>query len=259
MTHGKVAVLMGGRSAEREISLMSGSGVLKALCARGVDAHAFDPGQRDLADLKAEGFERCFIALHGRGGEDGTMQGALEVMGIPYTGSGVLGSAIAMDKWRTKLVWIANGLPTPRYRVLAAGDDWSAVARELGLPLIVKPANEGSTLGLTKVTAVSQLSAAYELAAREYRDIALAESFVDGPEYTASILGDTALPLIRIEAPQGNYDYQNKYFTDDVKYYCPSGGGLMLVNELHGGTVRVEFIGSTLPAGDFATAGVCGD
>jgi D-alanine-D-alanine ligase len=223
MIHGKVAVLMGGRSAEREISLMSGSGVLKALRAKGVDAHAFDPAQRNLADLKAEGFERCFIALHGRGGEDGTMQGALEVMGIPYTGSGVLGSAIAMDKWRTKMIWIANGLPTPRYRILAAGDDWHAVARELGLPLIVKPANEGSTLGLTKVTAVSQLPAAYELAAREYRDIALAESFVDGPEYTASILGDTALPLIRIEAPQGNYDYQHKYFSDDTRYLCPCG------------------------------------
>jgi D-alanine-D-alanine ligase len=223
MTHGKVAVLMGGRSAEREISLMSGVGVLKALRAKGVDAHAFDPAQRNLADLKAEGFERCFIALHGRGGEDGTMQGALEVMGIPYTGSGVLGSAIAMDKWRTKMIWIANGLPTPRYRILAAGDDWHAVARELGLPLIVKPANEGSTLGLTKVTAVSQLPAAYELAAREYRDIALAESFVDGPEYTASLLGATALPLIRIEAPQGNYDYQHKYFSDDTRYLCPCG------------------------------------
>ena len=223
MNHGKVAVLMGGRSAEREISLMSGAGVLKALRAMGVDAHAFDPAQRSLADLRGEGFARCFIALHGRGGEDGTMQGALEIMGIPYTGSGVLGSAIAMDKWRTKMIWIANGLPTPRYRILAAGDDWSAVARELGLPLIVKPANEGSTLGLTKVTAVSQLPAAYELAAREYRDIALAESFVDGPEYTASILGDTALPLIRIEAPQGNYDYQNKYFGDGTKYLCPCG------------------------------------
>jgi len=223
MNHGKVAVLMGGRSAEREISLMSGAGVLKALRAMGVDAHAFDPAQRNLADLRGEGFARCFIALHGRGGEDGTMQGALEIMGIPYTGSGVLGSAIAMDKWRAKMIWVANGLPTPRYRILAAGDDWPAVASELGLPLIVKPANEGSTLGLTKVTAVSQLPAAYELAAREYRDIALAESFVDGPEYTASILGDTALPLIRIEAPQGNYDYQNKYFTDDTKYICPCG------------------------------------
>ena len=223
MNHGKVAVLMGGSSAEREISLMSGAGVLKALRAKGVDAHAFDPAQRNLADLKGEGFARCFIALHGRGGEDGTMQGALEVMGIPYTGSGVLGSAIAMDKWRTKMIWMANGLPTPRYRILAAGDDWNAVARDLGLPLIVKPANEGSTLGLTKVTAVSQLLAAYELAAREYRDIALAESFVDGPEYTASILGDTALPLIRIEAPQGNYDYQHKYFSDDTRYLCPCG------------------------------------
>jgi D-alanine-D-alanine ligase len=222
MIHGKVAVLMGGRSAEREISLMSGVGVLKALRAKGVDAHAFDPAQRNLADLKGEGFERCFIALHGRGGEDGTMQGALEVMGIPYTGSGVLGSAIAMDKWRTKMIWIANGLPTPRFRILAAGDDWHAVARELGLPLIVKPANEGSTLGLTKVTAVSQLPAAYELAAREYRDLALAESFVDGPEYTASLLGATALPLIRIEAPQGNYDYQHKYFSDDT-LPCPAG------------------------------------
>ena len=223
MNHGKVAVLMGGRSAEREISLMSGAGVLKALRAMGVDAHAFDPAQRNLADLRGEGFARCFIALHGRGGEDGTMQGALEIMGIPYTGSGVLGSAIAMDKWRAKMIWVANGLPTPRYRILAAGDDWRAVARELGLPLIVKPANEGSTLGLTKVTAAVQLPAAYELAAREYRDIALAESFVDGPEYTASILGDTALPLIRIEAPQGNYDYQNKYFGDGTKYLCPCG------------------------------------
>jgi D-alanine-D-alanine ligase len=219
----KVAVLMGGRSAEREVSLMSGGGVLKALRAKGIDAHAFDPAERDLADLRREGYARCFIALHGRGGEDGTLQGALEVMGIPYTGSGVLGSAIAMDKWRTKMIWQAAGLPTPRYRVLAANDDWGAVARELVLPLIVKPANEGSTLGLTKVTAVSQLPAAYRLATEKYRDLALAESFVDGPEYTASILGDTVLPLIRIEAPQGNYDYQNKYFGDATKYLCPCG------------------------------------
>ena len=223
-THfGKVAVLLGGKSAEREISLMSGNGVLKALRSKGVDAHPFDPAERDLAGLKRENFARCFVALHGRGGEDGTLQGALEVMGIPYTGSGVLGSAIGMDKWRTKMIWLANGLPTPRYRILAAGDDWSSVAQELGLPLIVKPANEGSTLGLTKVTQIAELSAAYELAARKYHDIALAESFVDGPEYTASILGDTALPLIRIVAPQGNYDYQNKYFTDDTKYLCPCG------------------------------------
>ena len=220
---GKVAVLLGGNSAEREISLMSGNGVLKALRSRGVDAHAFDPAQRDLFDLKRDGYARCFIALHGRGGEDGTVQGALEVLGVPYTGSGVMGSAIGMDKWRCKMIWIANGLPTPRYRILSAGDDWNDVARELGLPLIVKPANEGSTLGLTKVAAVSQLQAAFELAARKFHDLALAEQFIDGPEYTASIVDDAALPLIRIEAPQGNYDYQNKYFTDDTKYICPCG------------------------------------
>ena len=223
MKFGKVAVLLGGKSAEREISLMSGNGVLKALRSKGVDAHPFDPAERDLAELKQEKFARCFIALHGRGGEDGTLQGALEAMGIPYTGSGVLGSAIGMDKWRSKMIWLANGLPTPRYRILAAGDDWHAVAQELGLPLIVKPANEGSTLGLTKVTQAAQLPPAYELAARKYHDIALAESFIDGPEYTASILGDVALPLIRIVAPQGNYDYQNKYFTDDTQYLCPCG------------------------------------
>jgi D-alanine-D-alanine ligase len=220
---GKVAVLMGGRSAEREISLMSGRGVLAALRAKGVDAHAFDPAERDVTDLRREGFARCFIALHGRGGEDGTMQGALEVLGIPYTGSGVLGSAIAMDKWRTKLVWLAAGLPTPRFRILAEDDDWEAVARELGLPLIVKPANEGSTLGLTRVRSVAELPAAYALAAKTYRDVALAEAFVDGPEYTASILGEQALPLIRIEAPQGHYDYQHKYFSDETKYHCPCG------------------------------------
>ncbi len=222
-TFGKVAVLLGGRSAEREISLLSGRGVLAALRAKGVDAHAFDPAERELAELRRDGFARCFIALHGRGGEDGTLQGALEWLGIPYTGSGVLGSAIGMDKWRTKMVWLANGLPTPRYRVLSAEDDWDEVARDLGLPLIVKPANEGSTLGLTRVADASGLPAAYELAARKFRDIALAEEFVDGPEFTASILGDTALPLVRIEAPGGNYDYQHKYFTDDTKYHCPCG------------------------------------
>ncbi len=223
MSFGKVAVLMGGRSAEREISLLSGNGVLAALRAKGVDAHAFDPSLRDLFDLKEEGFARCFIALHGRGGEDGTIQGALETLGIPYTGSGVMGSAIAMDKWRTKMVWLSAGLPTPKYRILQAGDDWGAVVQDLGLPLIVKPANEGSTLGLTKVLEAEQMQAAYELAAAKYRDIALAGQFVDGPEYTASIVDDQPLPLIRIEAPQGNYDYRNKYFTDDTKYHCPAG------------------------------------
>ena len=223
MSFGKVAVLMGGKSAEREISLMSGNGVLKALRSKGVDGHAFDPAQRDVFDLKREGFARCFIALHGRGGEDGTIQGALEMLGIPYTGSGVMGSAIGMDKWRTKMVWIASRLPTPRFRILEEKSNWASVARELKLPLIVKPANEGSTLGLTKVLSTKDLPAAYELAAKKYRDIALAEQFIDGPEYTASVLGEETLPLIRIEAPEGNYDYQNKYFGDQTKYHCPSG------------------------------------
>jgi len=223
LNFGKVAVLLGGRSAEREVSIMSGTGVLKALHSKGVDAHAFDPAERDLFELKREGFARCFIALHGRGGEDGTLQGALEVLGVPYTGSGVMGSAIGMDKWRTKMIWLASGLPTPRYRILCARDDWNQVARDLGLPLIVKPANEGSTLGLTKVTAAAQLPAAYELAVKKYNDFALAEQFIDGPEYTVGILENAALPLIRIEAPQGNYDYQNKYFSDDTKYLCPCG------------------------------------
>ncbi len=220
---GKVAVLFGGASNEREISIMSGTGVLKALLSKGVDAHAFDPSVRDVADLKREGYARCFIALHGRGGEDGTIQGALDVLGMPYTGSGVMGSAIGMDKWRTKMIWLANGLPTPRYRILEGNEDGAEVARDLGLPLIVKPANEGSTLGLTKVTNAARLHAAFELAAQQYHDIALAEQFIDGPEYTAAVLGDTVLPLIKIEAPDGKYDYQNKYFTGETRYICPSG------------------------------------
>jgi D-alanine-D-alanine ligase len=218
----KVAVLMGGPSAEREISLISGNAVLAALKGRGVDAHAFDPAERELFDLKREGFERAFIALHGRFGEDGTVQGALEVMRIPYTGSGVMASALAMDKWRTKLIWEASGVPTPRYEMVGAGTDWGLLAGKLGLPLIVKPGREGSTIGLTKVTATSQLAAAYALAAR-YDDMVLAEEFVAGRELTASLLGDEALPLVRIEAPEGNYDYRNKYFTDDTRYFCPAG------------------------------------
>jgi len=229
---------MGGRSAEREISLMSGNAVLKALRSKGVDAHPFDPAERDLFDLKRDGYARCFLALHGRGGEDGTIQGALEVLGIPYTGSGVMGSAIGMDKLRTKMIWLAAKLPTPRYRILNADDDWKAVARELRLPLIVKPANEGSTLGLTKVTTVRQLPAAYQLAATKFRDTALAEQFIDGPEYTAAVLGEEVLPLIRIEAPKGNYDYQNKYFTDDTKYHCPCGLPARKEEELKALTLR---------------------
>ena len=219
---GKVAVLLGGKSAEREISLLSGNGVLKALRSKGVDAHAFDPAERDLFELKRDGYARCFIALHGRGGEDGTIQGALEMLGLPYTGSGVLGSALAMDKARAKLVWLARGLPTPSYELLDKDSDLRGVAARLGLPLVVKPAEEGSSIGITKVRAAGDLEEAYALAVN-YDSVVIAERFIDGPEYTASILDDAPLPLIRIEAPEGNYDYQNKYFTDDTKYICPCG------------------------------------
>ena len=219
---GKVAVLMGGRSAEREISLLSGNAVLGALDERGVDAHAFDPKERGISDLRLENFDRVFVALHGRYGEDGTVQGALELLGIPYTGSGVMASALAMDKWRTKLIWQAVGIPVPKDVLVNEMSNWTAVAETLGLPLIVKPVHEGSTIGLTKVHKAKELPAAYALAARHDRMV-LAEEFIDGQELTASILGDTALPLIRIEAPQGNYDYQNKYFSDETKYYCPAG------------------------------------
>ncbi|MEO8156613.1 MAG: D-alanine--D-alanine ligase [Betaproteobacteria bacterium] len=219
---GKVAVLLGGRSAEREISLLSGNAVLAALRERGVDAHAFDPRERDLADLKTARFDRVFIALHGRYGEDGTVQGALELLDIPYTGSGVMASALAMDKWRTKQMWRSVGIPVPNDVLLHETSDWAAVTQALGLPLIVKPVHEGSTIGLTKVGATQELSAAYALAARHDRMV-LAEEFIEGQELTAAILGDSALPLIRIVAPQGNYDYQNKYFSDETKYYCPAG------------------------------------
>jgi D-alanine-D-alanine ligase len=218
----KVAVLMGGPSAEREISLISGKAVLAALRAKGVDAHPFDPAERELFDLKREGFQRAFIALHGRFGEDGTVQGALEVLRVPYTGSGVMASALSMDKWRTKLVWDASGIPTPRFAMVKATSAWDKVVDLLGLPLIMKPAREGSTLGLTKVRSPAELAPAYQLAAK-FDDLVIAEEFIAGQELTASILGETALPLVRIEAPEGNYDYQNKYFTDATKYYCPAG------------------------------------
>jgi len=228
---GKVAVLMGGPSAEREISLISGKAVLEALRSRGVDAHAFDPAEREIFDLRREGFARAFIALHGRFGEDGTLQGALETLRIPYTGSGVMASALAMDKWRTKLIWHAAGIPTPRFEMVTAAADWAGVARKLGLPLIVKPVREGSTLGITKVARAEELPAAHALAAR-YDRLVMAEEFVAGKELTASILGETALPLVRIEAPQGNYDYRNKYFTDETKYYCPAGLAEKLEQEI---------------------------
>jgi D-alanine-D-alanine ligase len=221
---GKVAVMMGGPSAEREISFLSGNAVLAALKSRDIDAHAFDPMERSVCELKRDGFERVFIALHGRFGEDGTVQGALEALAIPYTGSGVMASALAMDKWRTKLVWLASGIPTPRYRVVDAETDWWSVVAELGLPLIVKPAREGSTIGITRVATVDndELAVAYGTAV-EHDDLVIVEEFVNGTELTASIVGDRALPLIRIEAPGGNYDYHNKYFSDETKYFCPSG------------------------------------
>jgi D-alanine-D-alanine ligase len=221
---GKVAVLLGGPSAEREISLLSGNAVVKALREQGVDAHPFDPAQRNLHELVDDGYTRVFIALHGRFGEDGTVQGALETLKVPYTGSGVMASALAMDKWRTKLVWLASGIPTPRYRVVDTTTDWMKLVAELGLPLIVKPAREGSTIGITKVTSVDhdELRIAFDTAASHDR-LVLVEEFVAGVELTASIVNGRALPLIRIEAPQGNYDYHNKYFSDETRYYCPCG------------------------------------
>jgi D-alanine-D-alanine ligase len=219
---GKVVVLMGGKSAEREISLLSGNAVLAALQRQGVDAHAFDPAKRSIFELVSEKCARAFIALHGRHGEDGTVQGALELMEIPYTGSGVLASALCMDKLRTKLVWQAVGIPVPRHVVLTAASDWHAVARELGLPLMVKPAREGSSIGITKVVAAADLKTAYELAAR-HDTLVLAEEFIAGKELTAAFLAGRVLPLIRIEAPQGNYDYHHKYFSDDTQYHCPCG------------------------------------
>ncbi|WP_432381933.1 D-alanine--D-alanine ligase [Duganella sp. P38] len=222
---GKVGVLFGGRSAEREVSNMSGAGVLAALQSKGIDAHAFDPGQRSLAELAAEKFDRVFIALHGRYGEDGSLQGALELLGIPYTGSGVMASSVGMDKITTKIVWLNAGLPTPRYAVLNAQSDLAACAADLGLPLIVKPPHEGSTIGITKVNAAGDFKAAYDTAAA-LDDAVLAEEFVTGREFTVAILGSgasaRALPIVEIVAPEGNYDYQNKYFTDDTKYHCPA-------------------------------------
>ena len=219
---GRVVVLMGGPSSEREISLLSGNGVLAALREKGVDAYAFDPVVNSLFDLPREKFDRVFIALHGRFGEDGTVQGVLESLKIPYTGSGVMGSALAMDKWRTKLIWQAAGIPTPKYRMLSADSDWRAVVEELKLPLIVKPAREGSSIGVTKVNTANELVAAFQLA-HNLDPLVIAEEFIAGQELTASVVGIDALPLIRIEAPEGAYDYKNKYFTDDVKYHCPSG------------------------------------
>jgi D-alanine-D-alanine ligase len=227
--YGKVAVLMGGRSAERKISLMSGRGVLAALQAQGVDAHAFDPSERPLYELRQDGFERCFIALHGRWGEDGTVQGALELLGIPYTGAGVMASAIGIDKVMTKRVWRSAGLPTPNDVLLRRGDVTSAselnlIVEKLGLPFIIKPVREGSTLGLTRVGSAGEFPQAVALAGQFDTDI-LCEQFISGDEVTCPVLGvganAHALPIIHIVAPGGNYDYEHKYFSDATEYRVP--------------------------------------
>ena len=217
---GKVAVLFGGTSAERAVSLNSGARVLAALQGQGIDAHAFDPAEQPLDALK--GYDRAFIALHGRHGEDGTIQGALEVMHIPYTGSGVLASALAMDKFRTKLLWQAAGLPVPEYALLTADSDFNDVEEELGLPMFVKPAREGSSIGITKVATPGALQAAYQEAAR-HDSLVIAEKGVMGGEYTVGIVGDQVLPIIKIEPATDWYDYEAKYNRDDTKYLCPCG------------------------------------
>ena len=217
---GKVAVMLGGRSGEREVSLNSGGAVLAALRRNGVAAEAFDPAHQPLEALV--GFDRVFIALHGRYGEDGTIQGALELMGIPYTGSGVMASAVGMDKWRTKLLWQAAGIPTPAFELVRADSDFAAIETRLGLPLFVKPANEGSSIGISKVKQAGGLRAAYEEAARS-DPLVIAEQFVGGGEYTVGILGDQALPVIRIVPANEFYDYEAKYLRDDTQYLCPCG------------------------------------
>jgi len=219
---GKVAVLLGGKSAERPVSLKSGAMVLAALRSRDVDAHAFDPAERGLEALIDEHFARAFIVLHGRFGEDGTVQGALEFLGLPYTGSGVLGSALAMDKLRAKLLWQAEGLPTPPHELLHANSDFAAVAARLGTPLMVKPVNEGSSIGMSKVHQARALEEAYALAVNYDRAV-MAEKFIDGVEFTAGILGAEPLPLIRLETPREFYDYQAKYHADDTRYILPCG------------------------------------
>lgn len=232
---GRVGVLMGGRSAEREISLLSGQGVLQALLEKGIDAHAFDPGVRSPADIPQEQFDRVFIALHGRYGEDGTIQGLLELLNIPYTGSGVLASALSIDKVVTKQIWLSNQLPTPRYEVLTDQSNWVTVVEKLGLPIIIKPAHEGSSLGLTKVRRIEELPAAYALAAKLDRRV-LAEACIVGPELTCPIVGEgasaQALPLIQIIPPEAGYDFHHKYFSDETQYRCPPGLDPKLENHI---------------------------
>lgn len=219
---GKVAVLLGGRSAEREISLKSGVAVLTALHRCGIDAHGFDPAGQSLDNLLRDGFDCAFIALHGRYGEDGSVQGALELMGIPYTGSGILASALAMDKWRTKMIWQAAGIDTPRYLMLDADSRFDEAAEALSLPMIIKPVREGSTIGLSKVTSPQEFQVGYALAA-SCDELVMAEQFIDGIELTAAILGDAPLPLVRIDVADTLYDYHAKYCSDKTRYTCPSG------------------------------------
>lgn len=217
---GKVAVLFGGKSGEREVSIKSGSAVLAALQRQGVDAHAFDPATRPLQEL--EGFDVAMINLHGRFGEDGSIQGVLELMGIPYTGSGVMASAIGMDKWRTKMIWSAAGIRTPRFERVTADSDFDAIEQRLGLPLFVKPANEGSSIGISKVKQAGGLRAAYKLAA-ESDPLVIAEQFIGGGEYTVGILGSEALPIVRIVPKNEFYDFEAKYLRNDTEYRCPCG------------------------------------
>lgn len=217
---GRVAVLFGGTSAEREVSLKSGQGVLDALRSQGVDAHPFDPATDAIDTLK--GFNRAFIALHGRHGEDGTIQGVLELLGIPYTGPGIMASALAMDKWRTKLLWQAADLPVPDFMMLQADSDFDAVAARLGFPLFVKPAREGSSIGVTKVHVREELEAAYQAAA-EHDALVIAEAAILGGEYTVGVIGDTVLPIVKIEPATDFYDYEAKYLRDDTRYLCPCG------------------------------------
>ena len=217
---GKVAVLLGGTSGEREVSLKSGAAVLAALMRQGVDAHAFDPAEKSLSELTQ--FDRVFNALHGRGGEDGTMQGALALMGIPYTGSGVMASSVGMDKWRTKLLWKALNIATPDFEMVNEDSDFAAIEEKLGLPLFVKPANEGSSIGITKVKQKGGLEPAWILASRA-DPLVIAERFVGGGEYTVGILGETALPIIKIVPKNEFYDFEAKYLRDDTEYLCPCG------------------------------------
>ncbi|MCX7163749.1 MAG: D-alanine--D-alanine ligase [Betaproteobacteria bacterium] len=246
MDFGKVAVMMGGKSAEREVSLKSGAAVLVALRSSGVDAHGFDPQEKTLEALHGEGFKRVFIALHGRGGEDGTLQGALDLMAIPYTGSGVLASALAMDKWRSKLVWQGAGLPVPEYAVLDAASDFAAVEAHLGLPLFVKPANEGSSIGISKVKQAGGLRTAYELAAR-FDSCVIAEKYLAGGEFTVGILAGRALPVIRIVPATEFYDYEAKYLRNDTEYRIPGGLGEERETEMRNMALRA-----------FAVLGGCG-